>query len=60
MIVRITERRAIDGTTYCVEYSSGKCRKYYEKTKAITEFMAVHDYKRVVCSNGKTTFYTWG
>lgn len=60
MIVRITERRAADGITYCVEYSSGKCRKYYEKTKAITAFIAEHDYKRTVCNNGKVTFYIWG
>ena len=33
MIVKITERRAADGITYCVEYSSGFCRKYYEKQK---------------------------
>ena len=60
MIVKITERRAADGITYCVEYSSGKCRKYYDKTKAITEFIAAHDYTRAVCNNGKVTFYIWG
>mgnify|MGYP006864370036 CR=1 FL=1 len=60
MIVRITECRAADGITYNVEYSSGKCRKYYTKTKSIADFIAVHDYIRVVCNNGKMTFYIWG
>lgn len=60
MIVRINECRTADGITYCVEYSSGKWRKYYVKTKPIADFIAEHDYIRIVCNNGKMTFYIWG
>ena len=35
-------------------------KDFNAETKAISDFIAVHDYKRTVCSNGKTTFYTWG
>lgn len=49
-IIQVRERTTRAEHCYIVEYANGRCRKFYEPTKAIAEF----------CSTRECTTYTKG
>ena len=59
MIKKVSRHLKNDESFYIVEYDSGKCRRFYEITDSIINFISDIVPVRNSYNNGKLIIYTW-
>lgn len=59
MIKKVSRHVKPDESFYIVEYDSGKCRRFYQITDAIVNFISDIAPTRMSYNNGKLIIYTW-
>ena len=59
MIVKVMRYVRADETFYIVEYKSGRCKRFNDKTDKIISFISETAPTRRSYNNGKLVIYTW-